>query len=313
MTKRGIAGKILAGAFAFTLGSATAAPLAANVDATPALNHVAQTNPRAGYAPERFATDPLTHAFRALDRQATSVTRAAPTNDLVDHRGPVLLSAQFHPIYINKPASHWGNPTKFYQDFTNSTFINIVNQYMRQTKPAAHRYSLGVSVALTTTATNLTAADVSKLVQMAARTVKGNGLTHMYNLFLPQGTNVCLSATSCYSPDRPATFQFCGYHGAFDFADVGHIVYSVQPFANVRGCNGPANTPNGQLADAQDSVLSHELIEAITDPNLNAWFDATGQEIGDKCQGAMMVSLAGSPYFIQREYSNAAHACTFTP
>ncbi len=31
------------------------------------------------------------------------------------------------------------------------------------------------------------------------------------------------------------------------------------------------------------NVISHEQFEAITDPDLNAWFDASGQEDSDKC------------------------------
>jgi hypothetical protein len=30
-------------------------------------------------------------------------------------------------------------------------------------------------------------------------------------------------------------------------------------------------------------VFAHEQFEAITDPDLNAWFDSSGQENGDKC------------------------------
>jgi len=31
------------------------------------------------------------------------------------------------------------------------------------------------------------------------------------------------------------------------------------------------------------SILIHELEEAVTDPNLNAWYDANGEENADKC------------------------------
>jgi len=47
--------------------------------------------------------------------------------------------------------------------------------------------------------------------------------------------------------------------------------------------------PNGALADSTNSVLSHELIESITDPDLDAWFSnssllSSGAEIGDLCE-----------------------------
>ena len=34
---------------------------------------------------------------------------------------------------------------------------------------------------------------------------------------------------------------------------------------------------------AMVSVIAHEAAEAVSDPNLNAWFDSTGQENADKC------------------------------
>ena len=36
-------------------------------------------------------------------------------------------------------------------------------------------------------------------------------------------------------------------------------------------------------ADAMASVFAHELVEMITDPLLNAWYDRLGEENADKC------------------------------
>ena len=47
------------------------------------------------------------------------------------------------------------------------------------------------------------------------------------------------------------------------------------------GPNSPATGVGG--ADGLINVLSHEQFEAITDPDLNAWFDTSGQENSDKC------------------------------
>ena len=46
---------------------------------------------------------------------------------------------------------------------------------------------------------------------------------------------------------------------------------------------GPFSGPNDAIADSQVNLVAHETIEAITDPLGNAWFDAAGNEIGDKC------------------------------
>ena len=73
--------------------------------------------------------------------------------------------------------------------------------------------------------------------------------------------------------------------------------------------------PNGDDADATINVTSHEHNEAITDPQLNAWYDAAGYENGDKCAWTSAPSsgpngaeynqtINGHHYFLQEEFSN---------
>jgi hypothetical protein len=131
--------------------------------------------------------------------------------------------------------------------------------------------------------------------------------------------------SECYSPDNPATFVFCAYHGSVTFSDIGHVLFSIEPFQNVTGCQAGAPNPNGMLADSTNSVLSHELIETITDPDGNAWIAnnslvASGSEIGDLCERGVpsgkpffddpILLLNGRKYQLQLEYSNRFHACS---
>ena len=47
------------------------------------------------------------------------------------------------------------------------------------------------------------------------------------------------------------------------------------------------------------SIISHELEEAVTDPDLNAWYDRQGQENADKCAwtfGSTSTAANGSKY-----------------
>jgi len=57
--------------------------------------------------------------------------------------------------------------------------------------------------------------------------------------------------------------------------------------------------------------MSHEFIESITDPELNAWYDVgTTNEISDICnQMTVQVSYASHAYIVQEQYSNATAAC----
>ncbi len=79
------------------------------------------------------------------------------------------------------------------------------------------------------------------------------------------------------------------------------------------------SSPNGDTgADGMASVIAHELEEAVTDPDLNAWYDSRGYENADKCAwtfGATYTTSNGSKanmklgsrdYLIQRNWVNAS-------
>jgi len=120
--------------------------------------------------------------------------------------------------------------------------------------------------------------------------VTSGGYNHEFHVFLPAGIDTCFPGdTVCYSPDNPTTFAFCAYHGSVVFSDIGHVMFSVEPYQNVPGCQAAPPNPNGMLADSTNSVLSHETIETITDPDGDAWIAdnsliAAGAEIGDLCE-----------------------------
>jgi hypothetical protein len=151
------------------------------------------------------------------------------------------------------------------------------------------------------------------------------GYGHEFHVFLPKGVDTCFDQTSiCYSPDNPASFVFCAYHGSVTFSDIGHVLFSIEPYQNVTGCQAGPPNPHSILVDSTNSVLSHELIETITDPDGNAWIAnqsliASGAEIGDLCERGLpnkpffddpILLLNGRKYQLQLEYSNRFHACS---
>jgi hypothetical protein len=132
---------------------------------------------------------------------------------------------------------------------------------------------------------------------------------------------VCFAAGDCYSPDAPASFAFCAVHGYVNFGDLGHVLFTVEPYQNVPGCIVAQPSPNGPVVDSMASVLSHEVFETITDPDLNAWWNRTsldlfGAEIGDVCQNSTFnygsVEINGKSYEVQPEYVNSLHGCAFS-
>ena len=252
--------------------------------------------------------------------------------DLFYLGGQTVQRAQSHNIYINargacRAPGCWGDPEQFLQDLATSDFIHVTDQYTGLS--SSRRYTLGHSyaVAYPTASPAYTDDDMLTIAHAAALASGQSGYGHIYHLFLTPGTDECFDNTYsvCYSPDNPATWFFCAYHGSVDFPDVGHVLYSVEPYQKVAGCWVQAGTPNGRLIDSTNDVLSHELFETITDPDGDGWWQyygggMFGQEIGDECvflthngdqsSAPFIFRMGGQRYATQPEYDNSAHGCT---
>jgi hypothetical protein len=233
---------------------------------------------------------------------------------------PTVAFAQHHNVYVNCLPTCWGNPANFLTDLGESDFIHLTDQYVGTF--GNDRYTVGGAATLTGTLPHILPFSFGVAVAHAAGTIYGTGYHHIYHIFLPPNQDICFNSTTCYSPDNFSTFAFCGYHSFATFSDIGHVLYTVEPFQNVPGCHLQAPSPNGLLIDSTASLLSHEVFELITDPDLNAWFnrvslDEGGAEIGDECQnrtfGYGSISINHKKYQVQPEYSNQVHGCAFSP
>jgi len=115
--------------------------------------------------------------------------------------------------------------------------------------------------------------------------------------------------------------RYCGWH-TYGTLSGTNIKYAFVGNANrcLNACSIQTNSPNGNAGvDGMISVVAHELEEANTDPNLNAWYDSNGAEDADKCAwtfgqslsqtstGAFYnmtlpgMSVSSRPYLVQRE------------
>ncbi|HEY6348676.1 MAG TPA: hypothetical protein VI636_04625 [Candidatus Angelobacter sp.] len=152
---------------------------------------------------------------------------------------------------------------------------------------------------------------------------------------LPKDTNgvyVVISASNI--SEQGFCSSFCGFHTAqtlsgtnIKWAFVGNVDRCPSGCEiQTTGPNSPATNVGG--ADGIINVLTHETEEAITDPDLNAWFDSSGQEDADKCNfnfGATLTcttavgctpaavtagakfnqTFGGHAYMMQQEWENA--------
>lgn len=146
------------------------------------------------------------------------------------------------------------------------------------------------------------------------------GLGAEYFVYFPPGVTTC---TSVASYECSGTI-YCAYHSSMGSGS-STILYANMPYDGISGCDSGEH-PNGDVgADDELNVTSHENIETLTDPLGNAWYDSSGNEIGDKCNftfGSPLGGAAGAEYnqqistgnyWLQMEWSNAASGCVQRP
>ncbi len=172
----------------------------------------------------------------------------------------------------------------------------------------------------------------------AVRTAHGlpADYSHIYVLFLPKHVESCFNPGSSTGNGNACTINhyptaaYCAYHGQNTatgqvYANMPFPIYSssVGYSCTDEGLGGGIQSPNGNVnADVEISPTSHEIEEAITDPDVSTgWYDAVGYENGDEC-AYVYGALQGAPgsyynqvidtrhYLTQEEFSNIDFAAT---
>ncbi len=152
-------------------------------------------------------------------------------------------------------------------------------------------------------------------------------LAHEYFLLTPPGVENCFEASGAECSAASKSPSYCAYHGSFASGG-GKIVYSSDAYVSgVEGCDDGEHPNNSPSDGALEGGLSHEHNESTTDPELNAWFAASGAENGDKCRTFVTASEFGTPlgkapdgsrynqlvngreYWYQQEWSNEGSTC----
>jgi hypothetical protein len=225
--------------------------------------------------------------------------------NLTYHGGPVLTTGAYvEPIFWG---TKWGNAA-FVADKMNglATFYNGMG---------------GSSYADTNTEyTDASGAFVSSAVTLGPSHVDLSAAPNKGTRPAPIFAEVCRTATTLvpdgYYPvyvDTPRGHaRFCAWHSAGTCPNGVTVQFAF--FFDLDGDPGcdpqDPSTVHSQGLEALANVSGHELSEALTDPHLNAWFDANGQENADKCAwsfGTPHLTFAnGSQWKIQGNWSNAA-------
>ena len=139
---------------------------------------------------------------------------------------------------------------------------------------------------------------------------------------LPNDTNAVYFVLTSQDVNESSGFctQYCGWHthGTISGSDIKYA-FVGNPARCLSACAAQTTSPNGNAgADGMVSIVAHELEEAVTDPDLNAWYDTRGQENADKCAwtfgtthtapngSAYNMTLGSMNYLIQRNWVNAS-------
>jgi len=140
-----------------------------------------------------------------------------------------------------------------------------------------------------------------------------SAVNNVFFVFLERNQDLCFDSTL----SQCASNTFCAYHSTFGT----DTQYAAMPYAASFSCRATGQTePNNDDADLTINVSSHEEIETATDPLLNAWFDRSGNEIGDKCNftfGPLNaqngdLTVNGHTYEVQREWDNHQGRCVMS-
>jgi len=110
---------------------------------------------------------------------------------------------------------------------------------------------------------------------------------------LPKSTNAIyfvLSSSDC-SESSGFCLLYCGWHSNgnssgsdIKYSFVGNAKRCLSGCAAQGSSTQPALSPNSNAGvDGMISVIAHELVETVSDPDLNAWYDSKGAENADKC------------------------------
>jgi hypothetical protein len=230
-------------------------------------------------APE---TNPGGHAVPG--RVLTTGGTGTVTPSITYHGGPVIGTPRIYIIWYGNWNQANGSDTPAGQQIVrdwghsigNSPYFQLNTTYSAGGTTISGNVLWGGETTDTGTSTRLSDANIFTIVNNAVNSGRlpwdASGV-----YFVVTSSNVNESSGFCT--------QYCGWHSAGN-GSVGRLRYSFVGNANrcLSSCAAQTKSPNGNAGvDGMISVMSHELEEATSDPDLNAWFDSGGAENGDKC------------------------------
>ena len=250
--------------------------------------------------------------------KGVSSKQKASSGSFSNNGGPVLQSPKVRAVYWG---GLWGDSTHisestrlslFLQDLLNSSLMNLLSQY----GVGAGSY-IG-QVQDSSVSGSFTDSEIQKQLQK-----------YYDSGFLPEPDgstlNVIFLDENLAVNDPGAGLVLCepsgdtafGYHNFFITSKGNPAYYAIIPALTdaclAASCGGNSGCTLS-LGDTQEQrrteVTTHEFCEACSDPQLNAWTDSSGNEIGDVCTAKQDITVNGRVWRVQTIWDNAVGSCT---
>jgi Phosphate-induced protein 1 conserved region len=216
--------------------------------------------------------------------RATAPTQGSTTTQtpaITFHGGPVIGTPTAYVIWYGNWNQSNGSDTPAGQQIVRDFLSNIGGSPYFRINTTYTGVGGGVTrgAEYTDTGSQGTRLTDNKVFAVVNNAINGGHLPYDANgvYFVLTSSNISESSGFCT--------QYCGWHTAGS-GTVGHTRYAFVGNANrcLSSCAAQTTGPNGNAGvDGMISVIAHELEEATTDPDLNAWYDSNGSEDADKC------------------------------
>lgn len=221
---------------------------------------------------------------------------------LIDHGGPVLTSGTaVTPIFWGSSWSGYSGDKMtgidtFYTGIGGTSYAGTTTEYTDSSGHVSTNVTASMHV-IDSAAAPSSAPTTSQVLNVVASTIKNPAANGYYPV---------------YSDQKRGHAGYCAWHS---WGSINGTPVEFAFFFNLDGDAGcdPSDTQSGhsQGLAALGNVSGHELSETLTDPNANAWYDASGAENADKCAWSFSGNLATftnkSQWKIQGNWSNAAY------
>lgn len=227
------------------------------------------------------------------------------TNGISYHGGPVMTATKniYYIWYGSWSSGDQSILTNLVQNEGGSPYFNINTTYHDGSNTPVSN-----SIAYQGSTTNNYVQGKS-LSDANIQTIVANAIS---SGALPKDTNGIYFVLTSSDVNETSGFctQYCGWHthGTISGSDIKYA-FIGNPARCPSACEAQSTSPNGSAgADGAASIIAHELEEAASDPDLNAWYDNRGAENADKCAwtfGTTHTASNGSKYnvtFGSRQY-----------